>query len=171
MDDPDGFDVDRQQAKERFARYVLGIEGLPERDELTGLRPADRWTNDWFAAVLFLDRDDRGYEVAYAMCDDAGRWQVTGGGGVRPDPSRRFDDPGVPGLHRVGGGASGVVRVTVVLACPRVATIRLRSDLGERDRSLGPTRYALLGITHDDPLTYAVGVTATGQHLGEPLLL
>jgi hypothetical protein len=106
-----------------------------------------------------------------AMRDDTEQWQIAGIGGFPPDPSWRVDDPVAPGLWALGGGGSGLTRVTVVLACPRVAAIRLRSDREERRRSLGPTRYALLGITRDDPPTYAQGVTATGHYLGEPLLL
>ncbi len=43
---------------------------------------------------------------------------------------------------------------------------------GARERSLGADGFFLLGITHQDPITYACPINSEGEQFpGEPLLL
>lgn len=76
-------------------------------------------------------------------------------------------------LSRFGGSTAGSVRVTWATASPEVAAIRLCDrDGGTRDRRPGRHGFVLLGITPEDPITYAYAIGHSGDQLpGEPILL
>jgi hypothetical protein len=78
-----------------------------------------------------------------------------------------------PGLDRHGGGSQGAVRVIWATAAPEVALIRLHDrDGAVRERPPGRHGFTLLGITSEDPITYAYAINDAGEQLpGEPLLL
>jgi len=64
------------------------------------------------------------------------------------------------------------MRVTTGIASHDVAAIRLRNEHHARERPLGADGFFLLGITYQDPITYAYALNREGQQLpGEPLLL
>lgn len=76
------------------------------------------------------------------------------------------------GLHRLGGSSHDLVRLTFAIASPEVTTIHLRGAHDLSERWPGVDGFCLFGITHQDPITYAHAVDATGAVLpDEPLLL
>jgi hypothetical protein len=101
-----------------------------------------------------------------------GAWRSRGGGGAGTfSASKILVEVGV-GLHRLGGGSRDPVPLTQAIASPEVSSIELRSDDGLSERQPGRDGFCLLGITHQDPITYAHALDATGAALpGEPLLL
>jgi hypothetical protein len=154
----------------------LPTAGLP-----AGVRPLDLWSDDRYGSVLFwadreLDLFDRGHAALYlhhARQLRDGKWQSTGGGGYGAHEPQEIvaDQPG--GLHRFGGASHDSVRLTIGIATSDVAVIRLRDDRGRtRDRRPGADGFFLLGITYQDPITYAYAINSRGEELpGEPLLL
>lgn len=71
------------------------------------------------------------------------------------------------GLHKLGGGSQAPMRVTIGIASHNVAAIRLRNENNACERPLGAAGFFLLGITYQDPVTYAYAINREG----EPLLL
>jgi hypothetical protein len=139
------------------------------------VRTLDLWSNERYGAVLFLV--DRDHHCALHHVDaersPGAPWTTTGGGGFssthRPQRLLRGRPPG---LHRLGGGTRDPVRLTIGIVTPEVAAIRLRDDHGTRERLPGRDGFFLLGITFQDPITYAAAVDRSGNELpGEPLLL
>lgn len=64
------------------------------------------------------------------------------------------------------------MRVTIGIASPDVAAIRLRDKNTVSERPPGADGFFLLGITYQDPITYASGLNSEGEEIpGEPLLL
>jgi hypothetical protein len=152
-----------------------GSEGLR-----AGIRVLDRWRDRSYGGVLFwadrevgLIRPDRPalHRVQCELLN--GAWRGRGSGGMTtPSASELIAEKG-PGLHRLGGGSAGdPVRLTDAIASPEVSTIELRSDRGKSERRPGMDGFCLFGITHQDPITYAYALDATGDPLpGEPLLI
>jgi hypothetical protein len=64
------------------------------------------------------------------------------------------------------------VRVTIGIASPDVAAICLRDTNAARERPPGVDGFFLLGITYQDPITYASALNSEGKEIpGDPLLL
>ena len=64
------------------------------------------------------------------------------------------------------------MRVTHGIASHEGAAYRLGDHIGARERSLGTDGFFILGITHQDPITYAYALNSEGEQFpGEPLLL
>jgi len=108
----------------------------------------------------------------HANCLQDGEWRSTGSGGMASyEPEQIF--AGLPsGLRSLGGGSHDPVRVTIGIASRNVVAIRLRDDNGTRERPLGADGFFLLGITYQDPITYAYAINSEGEELpGERLLL
>jgi hypothetical protein len=147
--------------------------GLPD-----GVRLPDRWSNKRDGAVLFwIDRELNPHDWGQAMLHherfelDNDCWHPAGGGGHSCETAKALLDRTGPGLHRLGGGYRDPVRVTMAIASRDVATIELRSERGSTTRPPGADGFCILGITFSDPITYAHPLDASGQSLGEPLIL
>jgi hypothetical protein len=102
-----------------------------------------------------------------------GAWRPRGSGGTTTHTASELLAEKGAGLHRLGGGSAGdPVRLTEAIASPEVSIIELRSDDGKSERAPGMDGLCLLGITHQDPITYAYALDSTGDSLpSEPLLL
>ncbi len=145
-----------------------------------GIRLLDRWRDRPFGAVLFwVDRElglisrDRP-ALHRVQCELVnGAWRNRGSGGTTTQSAAELLVGKGPGLHRLGGGSAGdPVRLTDAIASPEVSTIELRSDRRKSHRRPGMDGFCLLGITHDDPITYAYALDSNGDLLpSEPLLL
>lgn len=154
---------------------ALVTAGLPG-----GARALDLWSDDRYGAVLFwidreldlFDRDHAALSLHQARLED-GTWQSSGGGGYGTHEAREILADQPSGLHRLGGASQDPVRLTIGIATPDVAVIRLRDDRGgTRGRRPGADGFFLLGITYQDPITYAYAINSKGEELsGEPLLL
>ena len=168
-------DVQAMHEADRLALRVLAGAALPLASSLLRVCAVDAWTSDTFGAVLLLS--DSGYRGTWVVCarrSDRGQWQPTGGGGQEIWATAAVEPPAPAhqGLRRIGAGGSGIFRHTVGVASLEVEAIRLRSEYAVADIPMGCTRYFLLGITHDDPITYATSIDVAGEELpGSPLLL
>lgn len=163
----------------RIALGCLGAGGLRASGLPTGVRGLDLWTDGRYGSVLFwVDRelDISGFGHTMLLNHNAklqdGEWHSTGSGGMASDePEQILCDLG-PGLHKLGSGTQDPMRVTIGIATPDVSAIRIRNENGTRARPLGADGFFLLGITFQDPITYAHGIDDTGKECpGEPLLL
>jgi hypothetical protein len=154
-----------------------------DHDATPGLRPGvrvlDRWSDGDYGGVLFwvsqeLDLWGFGKAVLHTVSCELidGAWQERGGGGGGARPAGEILARTGPGLHRHGSHGSDPLRLTRAIASPDVASIQLRSDVGVSERQPGIDGFCLIGITHQDPITYAHALDAAGLPLpGEPLLL
>jgi hypothetical protein len=149
--------------------------GLP-----AGVTPLDLWSNDRYGSVLFwvdreLDISDFGHAMLIhhnAKCLQDGNWRSTGSGGMGSHEPERILAGLSSGLHRLGGGSQDPMRVTIGIASPDVAAIRLRDKNTARERRPGADGFFLLGITDQDPITHASALNSEGEEIpGEPLLL
>lgn len=152
--------------------------GLP-----AGVKALDLWSKGQYGSVLFwLDRNRDLSIVSHGRTPlyhhDAehypdGGWRSTGGG------SHSTYEPGqilankAPGIHKLGGGTRDPVRVTIGIATHDVAAIRLRDKAGAHERPPGADGFFLLGITHQDPITYVYAIDSGGKKKlpSEPILL
>lgn len=140
----------------------------------------DCWRDRSYGAVLFwVDRElallspDRA-ALHCVQCElVSGSWRSRGSGGATTQSASELVAEKGPGLHRLGGGSAGdPVRLTYAIASREVATIELRSDSGKSERRPGADGFCLLGITHQDPITYAYALDSACDLLrSEPLLL
>ncbi len=164
----------------RIALGSLDAGTLLAADLPDGVRTLDLWSNGRYGSVLFwVDRelDISSFGTAVLIHHNAnrlqdGEWRSTGSGSMGSyEPEQIFAD--LPsGLQRLGGGSQDPMRVTIGIASNDVAAIRLRDGNGARERSLGADGFFLLGITHQDPITYAYAINSEGEQFpGEPLLL
>jgi hypothetical protein len=154
--------------------------GARSQELRPGIRVLDWWRDRPHGGVLFWVESGLGFispdrpTLYCVQCELVnGAWRGCGsGGGTMRSASELIAERG-PGLHRLGGASAGdPVRLTHAIASPEVATIELRSDRGHTHRRPGMDGFCLLGITHDDPITYAHALDATGDPLPrEPLLL
>lgn len=158
----------------------LATAALLDAGSATGVAPLDLWSNGRYGSVLFWvdrDLDISGFGHAMLIHHNAkrlqdGNWRSTGSGGMASDEPERIR-AGLPsGLHRLGAGSQDPMRVTIGIATPDVAAIRLRDNNTARERPLGADGFFLLGITYQDPITYASALNSKGEEIsGEPLLL
>jgi len=165
-----------------YALDALAADLLPSSaDPPTGVRALDLWSNGRYGGVLFwvegwLDLWSFGepaLHVAHAKRFPDGAWRWTGadGGGSSDEPDRMLAGR-VPGLYKLSCSSSDPLRLTIAMATPEVSAIVLRSQLGAQSRVPGADGFVLLGITHQDPITYAHPIARDGHELpGEPLLL
>lgn len=145
-----------------------------------GVRLLDAWLDRSFGAVLFwLDRDLGRFESdrrALHVCDCefvGGAWRSRGHAGATARSVAEIIAEKGPGLHRLGGSSAGdPVRLTHAIASPEVSTIELRNALRVSERRPGVDGFCLLGITHQDAITYAHALDSSGAPLPtEPILL
>lgn len=166
----------------RFALQLLDAGALSAAGLPAGVRALDLWSNGRYGSVLFwvdreLDISSFGHAVLLhhnAKRLQDGEWCSTSSGGMgvyEPELERIL--VGKPrGLLKLGGGSQDPLRVTIGIASQDVAAIRLRDETSARERPLGADGFFLLGITYQDPITYAYAVDADGKQLpGESLLL
>ncbi len=170
-DDRPVLDQQTRHRLEHVAAAVLEMGQLPATRRGPSWHPVDMWIGDGSAAVLFLAQDS--YYVATAARTPAGRWHVTGGGWAWGD--LHLDElvhrPKTPGLIRFGAGTSGTLRTTVGVASKEVASIRFYAAGRTVERPVPNERLFLLATTHDDPITYAIGVDEHGDALPADALL
>jgi hypothetical protein len=149
----------------------LGARALATAPLPAGVRALDLWSNGRHGSVLFwLDRELGLWPFDHAVLhhEDAerlpdGEWRSTNGGaqGTYEPGQILADQPS--GLQKLGGGSHDPVRLTVGIASADVAAIRLRDDHGARERPAGAHGSFLLGITFQEPITYAVAIGREGQ--------
>jgi hypothetical protein len=164
---------------------------LSEDTVLPGVRALDLWLEEPNGAMLFwIDRDAietplKEPELQHVIVTRvAGPWQVIGTAILTVEPWEEFRANVPPGLTRFMGGSAGFrdredlvswhsVRLTWATASPEVAAVRLSDREGNiRDRRPGRHGFVLLGITPEDPITYASGLGHAGNEIpGEPILL
>jgi hypothetical protein len=180
--------TDREFMQELDLAATDVLESGTGSDQLrAGVRLLNSWRDRSYGAVLFwvdgglgfwhgdhlvMQRDLPALHLVHCELVD-GTWRSRGTGSAETESvSEILADRG-PGLHRIGGGSAGdPVRITYAIASPEVSTIELRSDQGHGERRPGAGGFCVLGITHEDPITYARGLDRTGAALpGEPLLL
>ncbi len=144
------------------------------------VRILDLWSDQRYGAVLFwvdasLDLYGNGEAVLdarHARRSGHDAWTPLGAGGMSTQTAERILDGRPPGLHRLGGGSSDPLRITIGIATSDVTVIRLKSAEGSTDRQPGTDGFFIIGITFEDPITYAYGVDHAGQSIpGERLLL
>jgi hypothetical protein len=163
----------------RIAVGCLGAGRLLASGLPTGVRGLDLWTDGRYGSVLFwVDRevDISGFGHAILLHHNAklqdGEWRSTGSGGMGSYEPEQILRGLRPGLHRLGSGTQDPMRVTIGIGTCDVSAIQLRNENGTRARPLGADGFFLLGITFQDPITYAYAIDDTGEELpGEPLLL
>jgi hypothetical protein len=164
---------------DQVALHALAIGALPASGLPAGVRALDLWSNDRYGAVLFwvdreLDLWGFGHAVLHHVDADRladGSWQASGrsGSGSYKPAAVLAGKPS--GLHRLGGSRRDPIRMTIGIATPDVRTIRLRNKSDARERPPGIEGFFLLGITHQDPITYAYAVTANGHEIADQALL
>lgn len=153
--------------------------GAGSRSLRGGVRLLDAWRDGSHGAVLFWLDGARGLWDAdhpvlhHVDCElHDGAWRCRGSGAAWAQSAGEILARTGPGLHRLGGGSQDPVRVTCAIASPEVTTIELRSARGVSERRPGVDGFCILGITHQEPITYAHAFSSTGDALpGEPLLL
>lgn len=164
---------------DKVALRALAIGALPASGLPAGVRALDVWSNDRYGAVLFwvdreLDLWGFGHAVLYHVDVDRladGGWWVSGRSGSGSYKPAVVLASKPSGIHRLGSSRRDSVRLTIGIATPDVRTIRLRSKFGARERPPGVQGFFLLGITHQDPITYAYAVTAEGHEIADQALL
>jgi hypothetical protein len=167
-------------AIDRIAVESLAAQRVPADDPQTRVKALDLWSDEPNGAVLFWvdgeadlcsDGEPVLHEV-YAKHID-GAWRPTSWGNATSEPLDELLARCPPGLHRVGGSSLAPVFLTWAIATPEVALVRLRNADGEvQERPPGRHGFVLLGISSEDPLTYASAVNQAGEQLpGEPLPL
>lgn len=168
------------EAINRVASESLAAGRLPAEDVLPGVRALDFWSEEPNGAMLFwADREADLCGLGQPVLHDVfvehvdGTWRASSGASATTEPWEELLASFSAGLDRHSGSSQGSVRVIWATAGPGVALIRLRDqDGGIRDRQPGRHGFVLLGITPEDPITYAYAVDRTGDHLpGGPLLL
>jgi hypothetical protein len=156
-------------ALESLEAGALLVGGSPD-----GVTPLDLWSNGRYGSVLVwvdreLDISDFGHALLVhhnATRLQDGNWSSTGSGGMGCQEREQIL-AGLPSaLHRLGGGSQDPMRVTIGIASPDVAAIRLRDTNAARQRAPGVDGFFVLGITHQDPITYASALDSEGQ--GDP---
>ena len=146
----------------------------------SGVRFLDTWRDRSYGAVLFWvdpgvglwDADGPVLQIVHCeLVDDA--WRSCGRGATSTRSAPEIIAEKGPGLHCLGGSSPGdPVRLTHAIASPEVSTIELRNARGVSERRPGVEGFCVLGITHQDPITYAHAVDSIGHSLpSEPLLL
>lgn len=165
----------------RIALECLDAETLLAASLPAGVRALDLWTNGCYGSVLFwVDRELDISDFGHAMLihHNAKRlhgeeWRSTGSGGMGSHEPEQILADLPSGLHKLGAGSQDPMRVTTGIASRDVAAIRLRDEHADaRECPLGADGFFLVGITHQDPITYAYAINRGGEELpGEPLLL
>lgn len=173
--------VDHALHRELFrAALALATEDHKATPALRpGVRVLDRWTDGHFGGVLFwvseeLDLWGVGKAMLHTVSCELidGAWPTQGGGGGSGRPAGEILARTGPGLHYLGSSSSDRLRLTRAIASPEVASIQLSSDSVVSERQPGIDGFCLIGIAHQDPITYARAFDAAGLQLpGEPLLL
>lgn len=164
---------------------------LPPEFVRPGIRVLDLWTEGSSGAMLFWigigtdgpDEDQPALQHVIAK-KIHGSWKAIGHAISTVEPWDDFQAARAPGLVRFGGGSASQrdredrvtwhsARVIWATAGPEVAAIRLTDATGgKHERPPGRHGFVLLGITNDDPITYASGLDASGHEIsGEPILL
>ena len=144
-----------------------------------GVRVLDSWQNERFGGVLFwidMSLNFHGWGTAILhdamLRHDRDGWRPMGGGGGAAGTAEELAAEKGPGLHRLSTTSQDPVRLMQAFASPGVCAIELRSVHGRASRSPGLDGFSLIGITHNDPITYAQALDRDGQPIaGEPLLL
>jgi hypothetical protein len=168
------------EAINTIATKSVAAASLPVEDQIAGVHALDLWRDGPNGAVLFwadseADLNGQREPVLCDVCvertDDT--WRAVGGASAS---SERLDELSAglsPGLHRLSGSSADRVFLTWALATPEVAMIRLRDDSGRVwERPPGRHGLVLLGVTSEDPLTYAYAVDRAGEQFPtEPLTL
>ena len=146
----------------------------------SGARVLDRWRSGEHAAALFwvdaefdpwgFGHGDATLHLSEQQFD--GKWRGAGGGGFGTFTAAECIAKDGVGPHRLGGSSGGPARLTVAVATPEVSSIELCSDRRSSSRPPGAEGFCLLGITDNNPITYARALDANGQPLGgESVLL
>jgi hypothetical protein len=191
MDWPMEFNRDLAEALNRIALDSVADGRLPAGALIPGVRVLDLWSEGPNGAMLFWVSGETArnavgkpelHDVIVTQFD--GTWRPLGSASSTADPWDDLLAAVSPGLTRFGGSSAGTrdrhderawrsVRLTWATAGPEVAAIRLRDrDGGTRDRTPGRHGFVLLGITPEDPITYAYAIDHAGERLpGEPILL
>jgi len=173
-------DYELRSAIGHWAVRSLEAGALLDTGSPAGVKPLDLWSNGRYGSVLFwvdreLDISDFGHAMlihhnAKRLRD--GNWRSTGSGGMGSSEPEEIVAELSSGLHRLGVGSQDPMRVTIGIASPDVAAIRLRDNSTTRQRPPGADGFSLLGITYQDPITYASALNSKGEEIpGEPLLL
>jgi hypothetical protein len=173
-------DYELRAAIGRWALSSLEAGTLLDAGSPAGVTPLDLWSNGRYGSVLVwvdreLDLSDFGHALVIhhnAKRLQDGNWRSTGSGGMGSHEPKRILAGLSSGLHRLGGGAQDPMRVTIGIATPDVAAILLRDKHTARERPPGADGFFLLGITYQDPITYASALNSKGEEIpGGPLLL
>ncbi len=164
---------------------------LPPEFVRPGIRALDLWTEGSSGAMLFWidnrgDGPDEDQPALHHVIAKKirGSWKAIGHAISTVEPWDDFQAARAPGLVRFGGGSASQrdredrvtwhsARVIWATAGPEVAAIRLTDANGGRhERPPGRHGFVLLGITNDDPITYASCLDESGREIsGEPILL
>ncbi len=164
---------------------------LPPEAVLPGVRALDLWSDGVFGSMLFwvdaeAARNARGQpelgDIIVTRAD--GPWRAMGSAIATEKPWGDFLASVASGLTRCGGSMSGSrdrrdmttwhkVCLTWATAGSDVAVVRVRDEEGNvRDRRPGRDGFVLLGVTPEDPLTFAFGIGHDGEPLpGDPITL
>jgi hypothetical protein len=164
---------------------------LPPEAVLPGVRALDLWSDGVFGSMLFwvdaeAAQNGRGEpelgDITVTRAD--GPWRAMGSHIATEKPWGDFLASVASGLSHCGGGTFGSrdrrdrttwhkVCLTWATAGSDVAVVRLRDEEGNvRDRGPGPDGFVLLGVTPEDPLTFAYGIGHDGEQLpGDPITL
>lgn len=164
---------------------------LPPEAVVTGVRALDLWSDGVFGSMLFwvdaeAAQNARGEpelrDITVTRAD--GPWRAMGSAAATEKSWSDFLARVPTGLTRCGGSMSGSrdrrdrttwhkVCLTWATAGSDVAVVRLCDQEGNvRDRRLGRHSFVLLGVTPEDPLTFAYGIGHDGEQLpGEPITL
>jgi hypothetical protein len=131
------------------------------------------------------DGPDEGRALQHVIAKKIrGSWKAIGHATLTVEPWEDFQAARASGLVRFMGGSASQrdredratwhsARVIWATAGPEVAAIRLTDAQGSKHERLpGRHGFVLLGITNDDPITYASGLDGSGREIpGEPILL
>jgi hypothetical protein len=155
-------DYELRAAIGRWALKSLEAGACLDAGSPAGVRALDLWSNGRYGSVLFwVDRelDISGFGHAMLIHHNAkrlkdGNWRSTGSGGMGSHEPDRMLTGLSTGLHRLGVGSQDPMRVTIGIASPDVAAIRLSDKNTARERPPGAAGFFLLGITYEDPITY-----------------
>jgi hypothetical protein len=144
----------------------------------SGVVPLDMWQSPEYRAVLFQVPAAlrlRGRLLSY-FCVVGFRvadreWAPLGLVGQSAVNFEHCPGLGV-GLHPMGSFSQGRLRLHILFASKEVDTIELRTDgHALHHRSPGSCGICLVGITQNDPISYAIGVTRLGNRLAGSILL
>ncbi len=168
------------EAIEALAVQSISAERLSGEEPLPGVHALDLWRDGSNGAMLFWvdaganlngQQEPVLFEVRAKLTD--GVWRAARGMSATTGPLEEVSARSVPGLQYVSRSSQDGVFLTLALATPEVAVIRLEDDSGRvRDRPPGRHGRVLLGVTSEDPLTQAYALDYAGQRCAtEPLTL